>query len=114
MGDSLKCENIKNGLIKFDKAYLPHENKSLFDVYVDTDYKWKEWRANLTEEGPSPSQGQSINEVLVDTVDTLVLKKVLYYADKYDYHLLLIGPTGSGKTAFIKDYLKGLAMEKYL
>jgi Ni2+-binding GTPase involved in maturation of urease and hydrogenase len=27
---------------------------------------------------------------------------------------MLLGPTGSGKTAFIKDYMKTLPMEKYL
>ena len=46
----------------------------MFDQFVDSsDFKWKEWKTLLVEEVQIP-QSANLNEILIDTVDTLVLK----------------------------------------
>lgn len=47
MNDTIKGENKKNILVKFDKGSLPPENTSttIYDYYLDDKiHKWKPWK----------------------------------------------------------------------
>jgi hypothetical protein len=71
----------------FLNFYFKVNNNTLkvYDYYVDkVDFKWKEWKLKLNEDNSIPSN-PNFNEILVDTIETLTIKQILYYAVKYEY-----------------------------
>ena len=78
--------------------------KSLFDFsYTPEDNKWINW--NLTVPAYEIPVGASYAKVIVPTIDSIRVSKVLNSLLVNKTHTLVVGPTGTGKSIMIMDEL---------
>ena len=76
---------------------------SVFDYYVDESGEWDNWEARL----PGVTYTDSLDlldDVFVETVDTMRAHFLMELVSSVDRNILLIGPKGCGKTSIINDF----------
>ncbi len=54
-----------------------------------------------------------LNEIVVDTSESIQIKQLLSLAVQNEYPLLLLGKSGTGKTLYVKQFLKTLSNATY-
>ena len=92
---------------------IPEGGFSVYDFVFDkTTGKWTPW--TKTAEDVPISEEAAYTDIIVPTVDTI---RYTYLIDVFSTHgknFLFVGPTGTGKTAYIKRHVAdGLDSEKY-
>ena len=92
---------------------FPEGGRLVYDFTFDkTKNKWATWMDTLAEEPLDPEA--EYTSIIVPTQDTVRYTYLIDTFLTHNKHLLLVGPTGTGKTAYIKRHLaKGLPMDKY-
>nr|XP_039250666.1 dynein heavy chain 3, axonemal-like [Styela clava] len=100
--------------LKIPRNLLIPKRGSVFDyVYVKKTYgSWHRW-ANLTKT-PDLSDDTKLSNVIIDTVDTY---RQTYFLRKFvasGKPLLLVGPTGTGKTAITNSFLRELPKNEFV
>ena len=73
--------------------------------------KWVPW-ADFLDPTPIPPEAEYTN-IIVPTVDTVRYTFLLDQLVRSHKHCLMVGPTGTGKTAYIKKYLQGSLPEAF-
>ncbi len=68
-------------------------------------FKWVPW-GDLLDPTPIPADAEYTN-IIVPTVDTVRYTFLIDQLVRSNKHCLLVGPTGTGKTAYIKKHLQG-------
>lgn len=98
-----------------DGVHLPlpeDESTSVYDYKLDLEeLQWIPWFDTIDES--KPSTALPFNEILVTTVDMERTKYVLDLLTRNRKHVLFIGPTGTGKTAYTKAGLANLEGNKF-
>ncbi len=107
-------------MLRIDRAcYPPDSAESYYEWYLDKEYKWKQWKDVITENARDNQQllanyeNIQAHEIVVETIDSVTITYLLDTAIRNEYPLLLIGPTGTGKTIYTMKYLKSLNSKLY-
>ncbi|KAL3318211.1 Dynein heavy chain 7, axonemal, partial [Cichlidogyrus casuarinus] len=66
--------------------------------------QWKSWNEVAMQAPPIP-KGATFNEIIISTVDTVRCEHLLTLLVTHKKPSLLVGPTGTGKSSYISDYL---------
>lgn len=69
--------------------------------------EWRHWNdfLKLSSDTIDPKKIKSIRQLIVPTIDTVRSSYILEYCIKHKRPLLTVGPTGTGKSAYIQNYL---------
>ena len=82
------------------------EGKSVYGFTFDkSKFKWVPW-GDLLDPAAIPADAEYTN-IIVPTVDTVRYTFLIDQLVRSNKHCLLVGPTGTGKTAYIKKHLQG-------
>lgn len=85
----------------------------MFDTDAGPDARWRRWVDTLPRTDIPP--GTRFNDIIVPTLDSARYTFVLDTAIKNHYPVLLVGPTGTGKSVYINNHLvRGLPQDKFL
>ena len=89
------------------------EGKDVFGYTFDKGKgKWQPWLDTVEAQQLSPDM--EFTNILVQTTDTVRYTFLLDAIITHGHHTLFVGPTGTGKSAYIKQHLQnGLDREKY-
>ena len=105
IGEAIKCERTKDRIIKFEKVSIPPEMGGviLYDFYI-SEFKWKSWKDQYEKiEIDLPADYKGYHEIIVPTIDFARISYIYDYAINNKFPLLLIGPTGTGKTLYLNN-----------
>ncbi|XP_076299453.1 dynein axonemal heavy chain 10-like [Lasioglossum baleicum] len=92
--------------------YLPVTYKTLYDYHLDIEQGiWVPWKHLVP--GYVHDREKNFSEILVPTIDTLRTTWFIQTMNNLDRPALLVGETGTSKTAIIQEFLRNLASEKY-
>lgn len=93
-------------------AKLP-EFKTLFEIFYDKhDLKWLNF--NKTIAPYQTPKGEEFNKIIVPTIDSIRISKLVNILLSNDVHTLLVGPTGTGKTiSVVSEMNEGFDPLKY-
>lgn len=111
---SEKEKHAKPKDLQFPKSLLPPKRDTIYDfIYIRKQYgSWNSWSTLLEPQIIAPNAVAS--DCIISTTETL---KQTFFLDKLlmrDKQVLLIGPTGTGKSAITNAYLLKLPKDKYL
>jgi dynein heavy chain len=113
------CDGSVDGIEKLKDKILPpaFDRGTIYDYCYDPELNdWKAWVdfKNKDEVDQFP-KGSVPQEIIVTTVDTIRYGYMLELFIMNDIRPLFVGPTGTGKTAYIQDVLHNkLSEEKFL
>ncbi|XP_050529641.1 dynein axonemal heavy chain 3 isoform X2 [Daktulosphaira vitifoliae] len=99
---------------KLTKNHLFPDNGIVYDYIYDkkNNGTWILWSEKLDMKR-IPADVK-INELIIGTDETVKQQYFLNILLKYEIPLLFVGPTGTGKSAIVLDYLINLSREKFL
>jgi dynein heavy chain len=89
------------------------EADTVFDYYYDPKtLNWETWKDKVTEY--QALGDQLFTNITVPTVEIVRLKQVLDLHVKGGKPTMFVGPAGTGKTTYVKDYFRGVNSEEVL
>ncbi|KAG1667277.1 hypothetical protein FOA52_012566 [Chlamydomonas sp. UWO 241] len=93
-------------------APIPKEG-SVYDFVFEQGPKcgWTHWMDTTKVEPPPESA--TFNEIIIPTIDTVRYAYLMQLLVSHRKHLLLVGPTGTGKTIYVKAGLDALDRSVY-
>ncbi|XP_012151823.2 dynein heavy chain at 89D [Megachile rotundata] len=92
--------------------YIPVTEKTLYEYYLDVKKNiWVSWRSLVPEY--VHDRAKHFSEILVPTIDTARTMWFVQLMSDLDRPALLVGETGTSKTAIINEFLRNLSAEKY-
>ncbi|CAG9821168.1 unnamed protein product [Phaedon cochleariae] len=96
-----------------DLRHLPTAFPYFYDYFLDLkEKKWVAWKWLVPEYVHDKSK--RFSEILVPTVDTVRVTYLLNLMNEIKRPIVLIGETGTSKTAIIQDFLRNLDKEVYI
>ncbi|KRX05785.1 P-loop containing nucleoside triphosphate hydrolase [Pseudocohnilembus persalinus] len=114
--EPLSCSNLKNKLVKIEKmAAVPDiGNITIYDYYIDKEeFTWKKWSRYLEENPQNIQNEQNFHNIVIETVEMVRITSLIQQSVSENIPLMLIGPTGTGKSTYINKYIKNLPLEKF-
>lgn len=66
--------------------------------------KWKPWADEIAS-APPLARDVPVNQIIITTIETIRISTLVDLLVRHGKPLLLVGPTGTGKSAYIADYL---------
>jgi dynein heavy chain len=92
---------------------IPEGGFMVYDFMFDKPSgKWKKWTE--TQEDVPIDEEATYTNIIVSTVDTIRYTFLIDTFVTHNKHFLFVGPTGTGKTAYIKQHVaNGIDPEKY-
>lgn len=66
--------------------------------------KWRLWSDDMTQTEAIP-RDKPVNQIIVPTIETIRTYAILDLLVKHSKHLLISGPTGTGKSVYVNDFL---------
>jgi dynein heavy chain, axonemal len=66
--------------------------------------KWRLWSDDMTQSEAIP-RDKPVNQIIVPTIETIRAYAILDLLVKNSKHLLITGPTGTGKSVYVNDFL---------
>lgn len=91
------------------------EGRLVYDFAFDKGKaKWVPWLETMPEgSGRIPAEAEYMS-IIVPTQDTVRYTFLLDALARHSHHVLLVGPTGTGKSVYVKGYLQtGMDLTKY-
>lgn len=105
-------ETLNNLLTEIESGF-PHSG-TIYDYTVNLEkIEWMNWSDKLTSKFNIPA-GKRFLEILIPTVDTLRYLFLMEGLVKAQNHVLIVGTTGTGKTALIDFMLQNLDENTYM
>jgi len=71
--------------------------------------KWRPWEEDLKGSPPIP-RDIPVNQIIVPTLETVRCSTLLHQLVSHNKPLILVGPTGVGKSIYINVTIKSLGM----
>lgn len=108
--DYLRVENLKKPFI-----FPIPKNGTVFDYrYLkEGKGKWKKWSDEVASAPPLP-RDIPVNQIIITTAETVRITALLDLLLTHGKPLMLVGPTGTGKSVYIMQYLlKGINTALY-
>ncbi|CAF3510924.1 unnamed protein product [Rotaria socialis] len=102
--------------IKFSKANIFPERNTCFDFYFEKKAAghWREWPDMIAREDLAIPEGVKVVDVIIQTDETARQAFFLETFVSHNVPLLLVGPTGTGKSAINNYFLVRLPKEKFV
>ncbi|KAG6455707.1 hypothetical protein O3G_MSEX009350 [Manduca sexta] len=99
---------------KLSKNQLFQDKDTVFDYVYDkrNNGSWISW-VDLEKEVPLPSNAK-VNDLIILTNENACLRFFLAKMVKSKIPILLVGPTGTGKSSLVLNFLLSLPKEKYI
>ncbi|KAL5267409.1 hypothetical protein ACHWQZ_G004450 [Mnemiopsis leidyi] len=99
--------------IKIDKNNIYPEKGTGFDYQflVENKTAWRPWHDG--SKFSIPEDCSNVSSVIIPTKETQIIRYFLDLFVKHSQPLLVVGPTGTGKSAVSVNYLLGLDEKKY-
>ncbi|CAH2003821.1 unnamed protein product, partial [Acanthoscelides obtectus] len=98
---------------KCDLRHIPTAFPAIYDYFLDIKHRcWVAW--DWLVPGYIHDRTRRFSEILVPTVDTVRVTYLLELMNKIRRPIILIGETGTSKTAIIQDFLRNLDQEIYI
>lgn len=91
---------------------MPKDGLVFNYVYVVSSNSWKEWLDTVPKQ--SLHDSMEMQNITVVTEDVVRYTHLIDRYSKNHNPVLLVGPTGTGKSAYIKDYLRKLDRDKWV
>ncbi|CAD8170768.1 unnamed protein product [Paramecium pentaurelia] len=107
--EPLRNENKKDVIIKIDKqSQIPElSNTNIYDFFYDPELlKWRIWKELLQDS--SIPDNIAYQEILVETSESLRITAIIDKCINRHSPLLIIGPSGVGKTCYIRKHISQL------
>ena len=107
-------EDIPAEHVSMVSPMIPDKGEtSLHDWYFDI--KTGDWRlwTDLMDTSPIPLDSQ-LRKIIVPTIDTVRYTYLLDLGVKHNQPVLFVGPTGTGKSVYIQQYLNDLPMDQFV
>jgi type IV secretory pathway ATPase VirB11/archaellum biosynthesis ATPase len=81
----------------------------LFDYYLrindeNLQFEWVKWVDLIEADASLSAKDVKVHEIIVKTNDTVRYSKLLEFALKNNYAIIVCGPTGTGKTTLVKNF----------
>ncbi|XP_066140827.1 dynein axonemal heavy chain 10 [Euwallacea fornicatus] len=96
-----------------DLVHLPTAFPTLFEYFLDIKQKvWVAWQWLVP--GYVHEKYLSFSQILVPTVDTVRVTYILELMNKIKRPIVLVGDTGTSKTAIVQGFLRNLAPEVFI
>ena len=93
--------------------YLPSKYPHLYDYWLDIKNKvWLPWSSLVPNY--KHERGKSFSEILVPTVDTMRASWYVNLMNEAKRPLILVGDTGTSKSAILMDFLRNLDATKFV
>ena len=100
---SLSCCLMQAPAVKITQVFP--EGRTVYSFSFDkSKCKWVPW-ADLVDTSPIPVDAE-YTRIIVPTVDTIRYSFLLNQLVSNHMHCLLVGPTGTGKTVYVKQHLQ--------
>ncbi|XP_050294970.1 dynein axonemal heavy chain 10 [Anthonomus grandis grandis] len=98
---------------KCDLIHMPMAFPTFYDYFLDVKEKvWVAWDWLVPEY--IHEKDQRFSQILVPTVDTVRVTYILQLMNKIKRPIVLVGDTGTSKTAIIQDFLRHLDPEVFI
>ncbi|KAL1513082.1 hypothetical protein ABEB36_002553 [Hypothenemus hampei] len=98
---------------KCDLVHMPTAFPTLYDYFLDVKEKeWVAWDWLVPEY--IHERDQRFSQILVPTVDTVRVTYILELMNQIKRPIVLVGDTGTSKTAIIQDFLRHLDSEIFI
>ncbi len=114
---TVPLERLKEKPIRIDKsAQLPESSLSLHSYFIDN-CRWRLWREQMEKwdkEDHPWEEGLKFHEVVIPTTDTFKFNYMIEFMVNNKTPLLVLGPTGTGKTLYVNSFMKSLSVEKFV
>lgn len=96
-----------------DLRHMPITMPTIYDYFLDLKGgKWMAWEWLVPEY--KHDRGRRFAEILVPTVDTIRTTYLLQLMNEIRRPIVLVGETGTSKTAIIQDFLRQLDQDVYI
>ena len=82
----------------------------MHEYHVDQQ-RWVSWKDILGRPSSLKSQQQESNQIIVPTTESLKIARMLRLCQTNRLPLLLIGPTGTGKSVSVQQFLRAAPRE---
>ena len=90
------------------ESIFPSSN-TVYDYYINIDKnEWASWEEKINASAQKPAQGIPYHKMLVPTVDSARCRFIIQTLLKNKINILIVGNTGTGKTAVINGILSDL------
>lgn len=66
--------------------------------------RWQPWLEDLQDVPPIP-RDMPVNQIIISTVETVRYFHLFHYLVRHHKPILLVGPTGTGKSVYIMEFL---------
>lgn len=87
--------------------------KLLYDYFLDIENNtWTPWRVLIPNY--IHDRNKRFSDILVPTINTLRTTWFVQMMNERDRPALLVGETGTSKTAIINEFLRNLSADKYV
>ncbi|GAX74205.1 hypothetical protein CEUSTIGMA_g1654.t1 [Chlamydomonas eustigma] len=107
-------EDIPEGHVTLSSPFIPSDKGALvYDfVFEAGSDKWVSW-FGMIDDSPIPSDAK-FRKIIIPTMDTVRYTYLLDKAIKNNSPMLVVGPTGTGKSVLVQKYLYSLPNESYV
>ncbi|XP_050426983.1 dynein axonemal heavy chain 10-like [Adelges cooleyi] len=93
--------------------FIPTHEETWFDYYLDTTQEiWVPWNTLVADYEHNPST--KFSEILVPTVDSTRVTWILSFMNEVKRPVILVGETGTSKTATMQNFLRTLDPSQYI
>lgn len=94
-------------------VYIPIQEETWYEYFLDIELQvWVPWNTLVADYEHNPST--KFNEILVPTVDSTRVTWLLDLMTTVKRPVILIGETGTSKTATMQNFLRTLDPDKYV
>ncbi|KAK8388715.1 hypothetical protein O3P69_020603 [Scylla paramamosain] len=100
---------------KLTKGMLPPESGLVYDfIYEKEMQRWVSWHDTINQDHLTIPSDAKVSQLLIPTAETARQDFFLRSCIDHDVPMLLIGPTGTGKTALTNATLTHLPKDKFI
>mmetsp|Transcript_3023 Transcript_3023/g.9072 ORF Transcript_3023/g.9072 Transcript_3023/m.9072 type:complete len:4073 (+) Transcript_3023:47-12265(+) len=94
-------------------SFLPSDATCYEYVFNQDKHKWQLWMDTITKEESTIPQTAEFASIIVPTLDTARYTSLLNTLLSYNKPLLYVGPTGTGKTAYVQRHILKLPADAW-